>query len=41
MGDRITIEGQDGTFNAYIARPKIMPTASVVILSRRINCVAG
>src|SRR5271156_5938607 len=32
MGDRITIEGQDGTFNAYIARPKIMPAASVVVL---------
>jgi carboxymethylenebutenolidase len=32
MGDRFTIEGQDGTFNAYIARPKIMPTASVVVL---------
>jgi carboxymethylenebutenolidase len=32
MGDWFTIEGQDGTFNAYIARPKIMPTASVVVL---------
>src|ERR1700694_4784267 len=32
MGDRITIEGQDGTFNAYIARPKIMPAATVVVL---------
>jgi carboxymethylenebutenolidase len=32
MTDRITIEGQDGTFNAYIARPKIMPAASVVVL---------
>jgi carboxymethylenebutenolidase len=32
MGDRINIEGQDGTFNAYIARPKIMPAAAVVIL---------
>jgi carboxymethylenebutenolidase len=32
MGDRITIEGQDGTFNGYIARPKIMPAATVVVL---------
>jgi carboxymethylenebutenolidase len=32
MGDRINIEGQDGTFNAYIARPKIMPAAAVVVL---------
>jgi carboxymethylenebutenolidase len=32
MGDRITIEGQDGTFNAYIARPKIMPAGTVVVL---------
>src|SRR6202044_514842 len=32
MGDRITIEGQDGAFNAYFARPKIMPAAAVVVL---------
>src|ERR1700753_4478573 len=32
MGDRITIEGQDGVFDAYIARPKIMPAAAVVVL---------
>ena len=32
MGDRITIEGQDGTFNAYIARPTILPAAAVVVL---------
>ena len=32
MGDRITIEGQDCTFDAYIARPKIMPAAAVVVL---------
>src|SRR6202050_1434027 len=32
MGDRITIGGQDGAFNAYIARPKIMPAAAVVVL---------
>ena len=32
MGDRFTIEGQDGAFNAYIARPKIMPAAAVVVL---------
>jgi carboxymethylenebutenolidase len=32
MGDRITIEGQDGTFDAYIALPKITPAATVVVL---------
>jgi carboxymethylenebutenolidase len=32
MGDRIVIEGQDGTFNAYIARPKTLPAATVVVL---------
>jgi carboxymethylenebutenolidase len=32
MRDRIDIEGQDGTFNAYIARPKALPAASVVVL---------
>ena len=32
MGDRITIEGQDGAFNAYIARPKTLPAATVVVL---------
>jgi len=32
MGDRITIEGQDGAFNAYIVRPKILPAPTVVVL---------
>jgi carboxymethylenebutenolidase len=32
MGDRTTVEGQDGPFNAYIARPKILPAATVVVL---------
>jgi carboxymethylenebutenolidase len=32
MGDRITVEGQDGAFNAYIARPKIIAAAAVVVL---------
>ena len=32
MGDRITVAGQDGEFNAYIARPKILPAATVVVL---------
>src|SRR5208283_369132 len=32
MGDRITIEGQDGAFNAYIARPKALPASAVVVL---------
>jgi carboxymethylenebutenolidase len=32
MKDRITIEGRDGTFNAYIARPNTLPASAVVVL---------
>ena len=32
MGNRIIIGGQDGTFDAYIARPKTLPAATVVVL---------
>jgi carboxymethylenebutenolidase len=32
MNDRITIEGRDGTFVAYIARPKALPAPAVVVL---------
>src|ERR1700694_132161 len=32
MGDRINVEGPDGAFSAYIARPKILPAATVVVL---------
>ena len=32
MKDRITIEGHDGAFAAYIARPKTSPTPAVVVL---------
>src|SRR5271163_1298467 len=32
MGDRIIVEGRNGTFNAYIARPKALPAAAVVVL---------
>src|SRR6202030_1492620 len=32
MKDRITIEGRDGTFDAYIARPKASPAPAVVVL---------
>src|SRR3984885_4348844 len=32
MADRIVIEGRDGTFNAYIARPKTLPASAVVVL---------
>ena len=32
MTDRITIGGRDGAFGAYIARPKVLPAAAVVIL---------
>jgi len=32
MNDRITIEGHDGAFAAYIARPKNSPAPAVVVL---------
>ena len=32
MTDRITIEGRDGAFGAYIARPTILPAPAVVVL---------
>src|SRR6202035_2802815 len=32
MEDRITIEGGDGMFNAYVARPKTLPASTVVVL---------
>ena len=32
MTDRITIEGRDGSFSAYIARPKALPAPAVVVL---------
>jgi carboxymethylenebutenolidase len=32
MNDRITIEDRDGTFGAYIARPKALPAPAVVVL---------
>jgi len=32
MNDRITIEGRDGAFGAYIARPKASPAPAVVVL---------
>jgi carboxymethylenebutenolidase len=32
MKDCISIEGPDGTFNAYIARPKTLPAPAVVVL---------
>jgi carboxymethylenebutenolidase len=32
MRDRISIEGRDGAFGAYIARPKGLPAAAVVVL---------
>src|SRR5260370_36858042 len=32
MTDRITIEGRDGAFCAYIARPKVLPAPAVVVL---------
>jgi carboxymethylenebutenolidase len=32
MKDRITIEGRDGAFGAYISRPKTLPALAVVVL---------
>jgi carboxymethylenebutenolidase len=32
MKDRIRIKGRDGTFNAYISRPKTLPAPAVVVL---------
>ena len=32
MKDQITIEGRDGAFAAYIARPKTVPAPAVVVL---------
>src|ERR1700675_535036 len=32
MNDRISIEGHDGTFGAYIARPEALPAPAVVVL---------
>src|SRR5713226_5486529 len=32
MNDRITVEGHDGTFAAYIARPKTLSAPAVVVL---------
>jgi hypothetical protein len=42
MNDRITIEGRDGAFGAYIALPKALPAPAVVVLRRtsrtRLHC---
>ena len=32
MNNRISIEGQDGVYGAYIARPKASPASAVVVL---------
>ncbi len=37
MKDRIGIEGRDGSFNAYIARPKTLPAPAVVVLQEAIR----
>ena len=34
MKDHVTIEGHDGTFAAYIARPKTLPAPAIVVLLR-------
>src|SRR5277367_314370 len=32
MNDRVTIEGRDGAFAGYIARPKTSPASAVIVL---------
>ena len=32
MKEHITVEGQDGTFTAYIARPEELPAPAVIVL---------
>ena len=32
MNDRITIQGRDGAFGAYVARPNVLPAPAVVVL---------
>src|SRR5262249_6146894 len=32
IDDRITIEGRDGAFGAYVARPETLPAPAVVVL---------
>src|ERR1700720_1842277 len=32
MKDHISVNGRDGTFNAYVARPKTSPAPAVVVL---------
>src|SRR5271163_5236614 len=32
MNDHVTIKGQDGTYAAYIARPKTSPASAVIVL---------
>ena len=32
MNDRITIDGRDGSFGAYIARPKASPAPAIIVL---------
>jgi hypothetical protein len=31
MMDHITVKGQGGTFDAYFARPKVVPASAVVV----------
>jgi hypothetical protein len=40
MMDHISVQGQGGTFNAYIARPKILPTSAVVLLQELVGANA-
>ena len=32
MKDHITVEGHDGAFAAYIAKPKTVPAPAVIVL---------
>jgi hypothetical protein len=31
MKNQITVNGQDGTFAAYIARPEVLPAPAVIV----------
>jgi carboxymethylenebutenolidase len=41
MMDRIIVEGRDGAFSAYIARPKALPAPAVVVLQELFGVNAG
>jgi carboxymethylenebutenolidase len=32
MTNRIIVEGRDGAFNGYIARPRTLPASAIIVL---------